>query len=110
MTDQQPGTIGSAEVDQGPNNIPLGIAVAVLAVLVTALAGMAVVDPVSLVSLVPDWLTQPGVAQIIAAGALTVAIGGMLHQAVRIANEGHHEVATWLTLGALLMVPWFSVV
>lgn len=110
MTNQQPGTISPAEVDDGPNNIPLGIAVAVLAVLVAALAGMAVIDPVSLVSLAPEWLARPGNAQIIAGTALTVAIGGMLYKAVRIAGEGHHEVATWLTLGALLMVPWFSVV
>lgn len=110
VTNQKPLTADPAELDEGPRTILLGITVAVLAVIVLALAGLAVLDPVSLVSLVPDWFTEPGTARIIAGAALTTAIGGLLHQAIRIARRGDDDTATWLTLGALLMVPWFSVV
>ncbi|MDR6326212.1 hypothetical protein [Actinoplanes couchii] len=107
MTDQQPGTVG---MNEGTNNLTLGIAVAILGIIVFALAGLAVIDPVALIGLAPVWLTRPGHASGIAATALTLAISGLLYQAVRIANRGNDETATWLTLAALLMVPWFSLI
>ncbi|GAA4928066.1 hypothetical protein [Actinoplanes utahensis] len=110
MTHRNPLTVEPADVDDGPSTILLGITVALLGVLVLAFAGLAVLSPVSLISLAPEWFTQPGTARIIAAAALAAAIGALLYQAVRIAGRGNDDAATWLTLGALLMVPWFSVV
>ncbi|MEV0898621.1 hypothetical protein [Actinoplanes sp. NPDC049802] len=110
MTHQKPGTVDTAEVDEGPNNLLLGITVAVLALAVTLFGGLAVLNPISLISLAPEWFAEPGTAQILAATALTMLIAGLLYTAVRAANRGYEQAAIWITLAALLVVPMFSVV
>ncbi|WP_433791207.1 hypothetical protein [Actinoplanes sp. CA-252034] len=104
MTNQQPA------MNTGPNILLRGAAVAVLAVVVLAFATLAVIDPASLISLAPDWFGEPGAASILARTGLVGLMAGVLYKAVREGNRGHEEIATWLTLAALLIVPVFSMV
>ncbi|MEU4622257.1 hypothetical protein AB0G04_20110 [Actinoplanes sp. NPDC023801] len=102
MTNPKP----SMEV--GPNILLRGLAVAILAVAVIAFAGLAVIDPASLVSLAPEWFAEPGTPSIMAGSGLAALIAALLYKAIREGNRGHEQFATWLTLCALLIVPFFS--
>ncbi|MEV4280884.1 hypothetical protein [Actinoplanes xinjiangensis] len=104
MTNQQPA------VNTGPNILLRGAAVAVLAVAVLTFAVLAIIDPASLISLAPEWFGEPGASSLLAGTGLVGVMAGLLYKAVREGNRGHDELATWLTLAALLIVPIFSMV
>jgi hypothetical protein len=95
-------------MEAGPNIMLRGLAVAILAVAVLAFGGLAVIDPATLVSLAPEWFAEPGTPSIMAGIGLAGLIAAMLYKAVREGNRGHEQFATWLTLCALLIVPFFS--
>jgi hypothetical protein len=95
-------------MEAGPNILLRGLAVAILAVAVVVFAGLAVIDPATLVSLAPEWFGEPGTPSIMAGLGLAGLITAMLYKAVREGNRGHDQFATWLTLCALLIVPFFS--
>ena len=97
-------------MEAGPNILLRGTALAILAVAVVAFAGLAAIDPASLVSLAPEWFAEPGTPSIMAGAGLAGLIAAMLYKAVREGNRGHDQFATWLTLCALLIVPFFSMV
>ncbi|GIE33132.1 hypothetical protein Ait01nite_061770 [Actinoplanes italicus] len=97
-------------MEAGPNILLRGTAVAILAVAVVAFAGLAAIDPASLVSLAPEWFAEPGTPSLLAGFGLAALIAAMLYKAVREGNRGHEQFATWLTLCALLIVPFFSMV
>ncbi|GIF39784.1 hypothetical protein [Actinoplanes xinjiangensis] len=104
MTNQQPA------VNTGPNILVRGAAVAVLAIAVLTFAVLAIIDPASLISLAPEWFGEPGASSVLAGAGLAGVMAGLLYKAVREGNRGHDELATWLTLAALLIVPIFSMV
>ncbi|MFD1371746.1 hypothetical protein [Actinoplanes sichuanensis] len=104
MTNEQPA------MNTGPNILLRGTAVAILAVAVLVFVALAIIDPASLISLAPEWFGAPGTSSILAGIGLAGLMAGLLVKAVREGNRGHEELATWLTLAALLIVPIFSMV
>lgn len=104
MTNQQ------TAVNTGPNLLLRAAAVAALAGAVLTLGTIAIIDPAFLVSLAPEWFGEPGVSSIAAATGLAGLMAGLLIKAVRESNRGHEQLATWLTLSALLIVGVFSMV
>lgn len=109
MTNQRTDE-AAAHVDEAPGNLLLGLVVMVLALAVLAFGGLAVIAPVSLISLAPEWFAEPGIAPVLAGAGLAAAMAVLLYHAVRAGNRGHEQAATWLTLGALMIVGLFSVV
>jgi hypothetical protein len=109
VTNQKPDDT-FAQVDEAPGNLLLGLVVIVLAFTVVALGGLAAIDPASLVSLAPDWFAEPGTASVVAGTGLLASMATLIYQAVRAGNRGDEQFATWLTLGALMIVPMFSIV
>lgn len=108
MTNQKPDD-ALVQVAKAPGNLLLGLIVILLGLAVLAFGGLAVIDPVSLISLAPDWFTEPGIASVLAGTGLATAMATLLYHAVRAGNRGHEQVATWLTLSALMIVGMFSI-
>ncbi|MDI6101511.1 hypothetical protein QLQ12_23105 [Actinoplanes sp. NEAU-A12] len=109
MTNQKPDD-AVVQVDEAPGNLLLGLIVIVLAVAVLAFGGLAAIDPASLISLAPEWLARPGTASVLAGAGLAGCMATLLYHAVRAGNRGQEQFATWLTLGALMIVSMFPMV
>jgi hypothetical protein len=95
-------------VNTGPNILLRAAAVAVLAGAVLTFGTLAVIDPALLFGLAPEWVGEPGVASVLAGAGLAGLMAGLLVKAVRESNRGNEQLATWLTLSALLIVGIFS--